>query len=160
MSPSPAPRLRRGLGPLVIPSLVAYPAGNAGAEVLEQRERICPIASDEISRPLPQTPVRVRVLLNGRRAQIGPIVVRISEGIYDRGSRYVEHGPRRSVQLEFRASVYRQDVRHGGKGDGRNVIPEDVLGPSQDAGGRHLDLARDQSEIAAFAGPKHEAMGP
>jgi hypothetical protein len=77
-----------------IPALIAYPAGNAGAKVLEQRERICPMPPDKISRPSPQTSVRVGVLLDGRRAQISPFVVRISKGIYDRRSRYVEHGPR------------------------------------------------------------------
>src|SRR5208337_5039748 len=56
--------------------------------------------------------------------------------------------------------VYRQDVRHGGKGDGRNVVAEDILGPSQGAGGRHLDLARNQSQIAAFARSKHKSMRP
>jgi hypothetical protein len=65
----------------------------------------------------------------------------------------------RFYALGNRSSVNRQDVGHGGKGDGRNVVPKDILGPSQSAGGRHVDLARNQSESTAFAGPKHEAMG-
>jgi hypothetical protein len=47
-------------------------------------------------------------------------------------------GPRQSVKLAFRGRVDRQDVRHGGKGDGRNVVAEDILGPSQGASGRTL----------------------
>jgi len=45
------------------------------------------------------------------------------------------------------------------KSYGRNGVAEDILGPSQDAGRRHVDFARNQSEIATFARPKHQPMG-
>jgi len=39
------------------------------------------------------------------------------------------------------------------------LIFTELFFPSQDAGRRHVDFARNQSEIATFARPKHQPMG-
>ena len=50
--------------------------------------------------------------------------------------------------------------RHGLKGGGRDGIAEDILRPRQHRGRCHPYIGRDQANVAAFTGVKHQAARP
>ena len=148
----------RRLRAFVFAALIADPSGDAEAEVLEQGERIGPIAADERPRPFRQPSGRIRILLDGQRAEVGPFVVRIAKRIDDRRGRDVEDRPRRSVKLEFHDAVDDQAVGRAEKHRGGDGIAEDVVRPRHLRRRRNGHRARNQPQVAALARTKHQSM--
>ena len=157
-APATVERGDRRLGALFVPALVEDRVGDAGAEVLEQRQRVGGGPADEAARPGAQPPVGVGILQHRERPEVGPFVVGIAEGIDDGGSRDVEDRPGDRVELDPSDAVDRYRVAHGLEGRGRHRIAPDVMRPADACLGRHRQLEPGQPQLAALAGTQHQPV--
>src|SRR3546814_5859489 len=116
--------------------------------------------ANERLRPIAQSAPRIRIALHGQSTEVGPFVVGVAEGVGNCGCRYIEHGPCDRFKLYARGACDNELFGQPREDGCRDRIPEDVMRPG------HLSLRTDveieclETDLAAFARPKHTPGGP
>src|SRR6195952_5948155 len=159
-SPAPLQSLGRRLRPLILPSLIADPPGDTGAEILEQRQRVGRVAADKRLGPVPQPSLWIRILLDRQCTEVGPLVIRIPERIKGSRGGNIEHWVGDSFELNLCKTINNQALGHSLKGGGRDSIAEDILRPGHNRRGRDHHLARNKPKVAALTRTQHQAVWP
>jgi hypothetical protein len=92
-------------------------------------------------------------LLRRQRAKVGPFFIGVAEGIGNRRSGDIEHGPSHGVEHKLGDAIEHNMVGYGLEGGGGYGVAEHVVRPSQYRGRCHSDVVRNQSKVTAFARP-------
>jgi hypothetical protein len=144
-------RFERGLRALRLAALVDHMPGDAFVEVAQKRQRIGRAAAHEARDPGAEAAIGVVVLAPGQRAEVGPVLVRVGEGIGDRPRGDLEDRPLRRALLERGAAFDDQMVGGGVEGQRRHRIARDILRPGQPRLGVHRDGVGQQAKLVGLA---------
>ena len=156
--PAATERLERRLRPLLLTVLVQDRVGDGRTEILQQGQCVRRGPAHDTAHPCGKSSVRVLILLDRQRSEIGPFVGGILEGVDDGGGGDIEDRPGCGVELDLCDALDHQHVMHRLEGRRGDSISPDVMRPGHLRWGRHHQLELDQPQVPAFARTQHQAV--